>query len=860
MRLTIFNFRAVRNRVMEFPDLGSVLISGDNGVGKTTSFCAFDWCLYGAMSDVSDDKAINKPVRMHGKIKDEERVHVSIETKHITINRYKTPDQLSVIMNETEYKDADAQAIIVKVFGTREVWTSCSYSAQASRHTLIDSKAADKHKLIYDLTFGDPDTTKLDPNHFIQETKNKMKVVHDELIETETLVNLYSTDDVKGLSDKCTVESTLEEIDGVNRKLGMNTVAMEMERAKYTAHKTARDKRLYILNKKDELNRDREVCVGKLKDVLEPLDEMKKTLIATNESLDVNKNIQAVNAKMLTFNMNEDLVTQLFETQNDELVALIDKYAHVSLVNGVTLGALPNHVENLVKAHSAYHEHTTLVKKIDSEHADACKDVELHNRTIDVKIGGIVNHNTRMSMLRDKKRMFDKYKESLSRIIEPNRDSYDSHQEVKDRLAVIKEKLKEHSCPRCGSGLVVVKNRLQVGVVTTQIKEQLKEERAKLLKLNDEWTEYSLAQKVSSSLKVEPIEEVIADDLSTVELEKEKRTMPIKKDVPKLGMSISDIAVIKKQDSDSMSLIKSIPSELDFNPILMNMSLIKLKKMMSNKDGWNYVNEELQVLLSKKSPEPASTLMLRKSVLEMNINIIEKNTQRMQNIDVQSASYDRDLQDIKMITDEDIALSQREITRLKDVDQELMNDVAMLDEQMMLVKNRDALVTACERRDALFKRHVSLDKFMKLIDTLSHDSMEAVVKSIQDQTNKVLETIFEDDLEGMSLTLSTEKTTKDGKKTKFAIDTKIHYKGKTYSKCNTLSGGEVSILTLALILGMAQTNHTSFLLLDESFSAISMNKRDKCMDAIKKFASDKCIVSILHGAEDDMYDTVIKLS
>lgn len=47
MKITMINFRCHTNSTFEFPDNGMVLLSGDGGVGKSTTLIAIIYALYG---------------------------------------------------------------------------------------------------------------------------------------------------------------------------------------------------------------------------------------------------------------------------------------------------------------------------------------------------------------------------------------------------------------------------------------------------------------------------------------------------------------------------------------------------------------------------------------------------------------------------------------------------------------------------------------------------------------------------------------------------------------------------------------------------------------------------------------------
>lgn len=46
-KIRMVNFRGFRNKTMDFKDKSVILLSAANGIGKTTTVDAIEWCLTG---------------------------------------------------------------------------------------------------------------------------------------------------------------------------------------------------------------------------------------------------------------------------------------------------------------------------------------------------------------------------------------------------------------------------------------------------------------------------------------------------------------------------------------------------------------------------------------------------------------------------------------------------------------------------------------------------------------------------------------------------------------------------------------------------------------------------------------------
>ena len=88
---------------------------------------------------------------------------------------------------------------------------------------------------------------------------------------------------------------------------------------------------------------------------------------------------------------------------------------------------------------------------------------------------------------------------------------------------------------------------------------------------------------------------------------------------------------------------------------------------------------------------------------------------------------------------------------------------------------------------------------------------------------------------------------------------KVTLKGNEYDNLNFLSGGEKDRISIALTLTLSTLLNNPIIMFDESMSSLDEEMRERCLDLIKKYASDKILINICHSTIEGYYDNIIRL-
>lgn len=839
MRLTIINFKCIEHKELNFPDRGTVLLEGDNGTGKSTTCKAIEWCLHGGKTKTKNQNSVEK----FGK------TSVIIETSKLKIFRGKEPERLVVTYEEKEYLDHAGQSILDRIYGPKAVWQSCSYIKQKRVHLLISGTSSDKHKLIYDLTFGESDQDN-NPDFFEDKIKRKIKVCSDiqtkhlSMIEHhEKILSKYETDhpDAFVLSKSKTLDVIKAEAESSAKSLAINIKMLNMTREQYIFSTKRLAKRDTLLQELTSLENEMLNLSSLLSN--EDIECMEEELEVIIKQSEIIRNIQKINANIVKLSISEEDAKLADENED-----FINTYFKESEINDKELNELKSFIEKSLKIDDEISSYNKEVKLIDESIKAENISIDMHNQKVETKIANIKHHNTLVEVYNMKSDRWNRYIESkrVSQSLDPLFDG--GKKRICEELASVREKLKELVCPSCGVGLKIDRGCLIKGVTTSDHRRELKNEEAKLIDLLSKYDKYEKMEAICSSLKCEEYTGVVPDPLSILDISIEKKnrvkaTYPIKLHGEILTAS-------------SKILFEKINNE---NIPQTNMTLKELSLCLINSKKLFLLKEQLDVLMLDKPTQPLSALVIREGEIRKNIkeNNITKEKRCIFNKSI--TTLKSKINDTPPVTNLEELKNNIEI--FEETNEMLLDEKKRIEIiNSILIVNKD-LDDANNDYISITNKLSYIDIVRKRVERSMSEDMEDVVKSIEEQSNKILQTIYKEESEDpIVIKLNTEKTTKDGKKTKLAIDIKTYHKGVEYTNISDMSGGEETLVSLALTLGMSNTGNSGFVILDEAMNSLSESKVDACIETISNYASEKCIINILHLCNSSAYDKVINLS
>lgn len=207
MILTLQNFKGyVGVKRFDF-SVGTTLLSGQSGIGKTTVLQAVKWCLYGKLRGV-DSRTGN------GKLS------VSLTLTDITVKREKKPNVLTVTIADRKDNliDDEAQDYVNKYFGDERMFESTSYIEQGKRNEILTVSSSEKLAILNKIAFGEED-----PTVYIEKLTDMSSSLHKKVNESLNKVNMlketYDTKykNIKTIKQKIDVSTLISNSDDVRK-------------------------------------------------------------------------------------------------------------------------------------------------------------------------------------------------------------------------------------------------------------------------------------------------------------------------------------------------------------------------------------------------------------------------------------------------------------------------------------------------------------------------------------------------------------------------------------------------------------------------------------------------------------------
>lgn len=817
MLVEIFNFRCISYRKIELPDSGTVLFRGDNGAGKSTTFLAIRWCLYGKLLSVKNKSETSG------------RPSVILTSGDLTVQRWANTADLLVIFKGVSYKGAEGQGIIDAIYGNLNTWTSSCYLAQDCLHMLCKSKADDRYRLIYDLTFGDTQN----PNDQIEKVEKEVKKCNEALSDIRK-EQLKLEGKIGQEVPTCFRFSEVMEYE--NSILSL----LESIESSASALKDAEKERRIVEKKLTE----RGVLEDRISESEKILEEVERKLADYDVKM-LNDERERLEKEALNIDKAKKRASRLrelsrgrhvFDALNDEkLLNLMMKWGKDISPLGKTLGSAKKRAEVNVEESVKYDKWQADRAEYDKEKSR----VVLSNKNLELEIMKAEENNK----LAD---IYDKYSGLLMRI-----ESYPVHNTSKEELLTRKseivDKLSEHVCPCCENSLVMRGGKLIKGKRFEE-RSDLEKELSSIKELEEEWVKYEKDKRQMESIasiygNIDPRKRIDVEGLRTGF----KKTTPGPFDGKCPYQEVKASVALKSFLEDMTSLGASF-DDLSVVDLLSGVKLLdEWKELTSQSPGCCYSAEAEQ-----ENRDRLSALM--QGLRRMSELFGEKKAL--------ISSIDSSRQKLSLVV-----VEEGLIERIDSVIRDAISNIKSLEEGVMALRGEKNVFELGNRRDNLERnakeildKLSGLDRLLKLSESLTYESMKEITESIQASANKVLETIYEggDGGEPMRVVLKTEKESKGGKGTN-CINIEVVDKGIVYGNVDDLSGGEKNLLSFALVVALSKTSNSKFLILDESFNSISESKRPGCMNAVEEYLSDKCVCFVLHITNPDMYTKVIEI-
>lgn len=806
MKITLNNFRCYKETTtFEFDDVGSILLSGMSGVGKSTILMAINFALNNE----------GKKICTHG----ETKCRVEFIFKDLKIVRTKNPSRL--VVNDV-YEDAVAQQIINEIFGKHFGVTG--YISQNTTDFFLNKGAIAKREFLESVQFENENLpekkSKLDAlireyNQELEKTIAKLEMSRKLLVEKPTEVPFP-------LEKKKDKDQSIK-----NEKMRFNNAATKIQncqkkiKKKETELNALRVTQTYLKSKDETIN---QICMEmenlsleeknhndyigdaqlqkyqqklqfvkahtQLFRLLSQRDEDEKKIqeMKDNEIAELQENVGRIKSKLWAEYTKEEALSVL-ETNKDVL-------ADFTKVKSLKSKKVP--LKDLESLES---------KKLATE--KALDDAKTQLQSLDILTcpqcdASILLQNGILVSCEGEKQSTTKTKSILTK-------------EIQELSAVLKriefDILQQHESEKKNTALDA-----DIEAILSQYEDELNE--TELQEDLDAMQSYYKSQMALES-KLRDYQEKIdnqyfSSSYQTCKKELERLNAKIKILEKEKGDGCDD-----EEEDDEETIREIITENTQKKTRLEHIRKQLLSKNEVKKTILSQMEEQKAEFLSKYTVMPDETVL--KAEIEDLKNTLKKTEKEHEEHRLNLDKVNEYLQYKK-----DEELYNKQLENIKTLEQE---------EKVQSNKYTQAKLV----KEGMFKaEHIALQNLIDTINVIA---------------NRYLQDFFEDT---MFVNLSCFKEDKK-KNEKPQIHLDIKYKDNN-CVLESLSGGEAARVNLAFTLSLAEIFKTPLLLLDETMASLDEDVTEIVFSSIKKHFSNIPVISILHQVTSEGYfDQVIKL-
>jgi DNA repair exonuclease SbcCD ATPase subunit len=801
MLITIDSFRHHATYTLDVKK-GITLISGQSGVGKSTIFRAIQWCLYGKLQHYT-------PI-----LKPRARTTVTIIYPLPTgekweIMRQGHPNLFRITVGESVYSGTDAEALISEHFGSEDVFLSCCYLEQMNRNHLLSLPQTERLKVLHHLSFSNtsPEEIKKAIASAISETKKEFDTL--KIRQSASNNELERFLPLIGDEEKANTIYNLSR-EGIKSDITTITATIEDLEAKQRMREEALTRRKGYEEKKVAYIQQLQKLEAKLREY-PPEDVLK----ARTESLKRKQRAKEQEAER----KKREEARKKIEQEMTKLRVLVSNHYGVNIDKFTMDREYTEQDRRSAKLHEKMYNER---KEILERSKELYSYIPIHNAE-DAEF--VVVKITEELEARSYWRLEDDIKKL--------RKASEKLEEKLERKKYILNAIREsncYSCPHC-SGKFALEDGTPVAVHPSEKKEEdIVELREELRQLNIEI----------------PVLEQTRRNMTDKEKMLEKLPTPLES--RRLDKDLVDD--YKRLVDDLRRFASGYYDSYVDPPNPSSAEIAKYLDVSKHKSAYQVLLNSLNSLPPPSEPALLEPILPEETRAANELKELHQLQGRHKELKEQLQTI---LDSIKsQVIPPDLSSELSKARLRKEELQTLLKQKDIVDkiaEIMSEIEERDA------QMDILIDKHKELTAIMEVAKRVEHETLTSVVEGINENLAIIGEKLFDTPI-NIRLRLDRELKTREG--TKADVNISITYQGAEY-KLNQLSGGEQDRVSLALLLALSQLSSVGFLLLDEATAYLDQEYRERVIDVLRTYSSDKCVLSIEHEAVSGLYDKEIVL-
>lgn len=771
------------------------LITGRSGIGKSTIFQAIYWVLYGG----------NKGIYPQGvPINKRKPCTVILEYGKFIIHRQANPGLLTLTNKEDGkiIEDDEAQSVIKRFFGHKELWSACSYISQGSHCSFLTGSNDQKLDLLNHITFN-----KDNPTMYIEKIDGVIKFetkqfTHDQAVHTVKVENyidkcserapIKSDCDLTQLEDKLNrlSEDLVKANEWYDKQVYMSgkLKSYNQQLEKNVREKSEVERKLSSIDY-NKLKSELEIC-GKFDNYL--VEKVKRKNKVSTELRQLTPGIDQIpleDRNLTEISMHQIKETERLEREYSIELAKCDEYSVD--YNKESIEEALNKVIKIIDDNRELNQQTKILNKI-KDLEDKLRDFNLDDPEL----------NTKLKIEVDE----------LSKNLDKLKHDYE---QAKRRVDIL-------NCPTCDQSLI--------------------------------YNRGTLVQ--SSEVKSSP------DELNNIKSHINETEAKLKSIVETVGVveKLIDLKSLVKSELLDVEIVDISVYELAART-LRSVKIIELPELDSITLKRNYENFKLIQRYNKLENELIELKDIPDSINYDEVNKrknLERELKEYNRLDVLNNRLLEEINSLKQKIAE-IVIDDKAIIEVNKLNSDIKAVEIQIDDFKYYNKMKAENIQLKQTEEDLDRQHqrlINLNRLRETANNVECQILESTLDAINCGLNEVLSIIFN---EPIVVKMCSHRDLKTKKIRKQEVNLKIYKGDSEYDNFHFMSGGEKDRISLALILALNRMSDIPFLLLDECMSSLNVELRKRCIDSINQIMPNKYILCINHEDIQGYYDNVVYL-
>lgn len=810
LRITMTNFRCHVNSTFDIPDEGMVRIAGYSGSGKSTTFLAIIYALYGKYP--SKVKKVT-----HGKT----TCKVVLEYKDMIITRTK-PALVTVQVegDETTYEGDAAQNIIEKKLGMNydEFYVGAFIHGRKSGSSVISMSSADQLNFINILSRESARTAAV----MKDKIKARKKEIETEITKVKAEISILEKQHEEYVSNIVEIEAPSELSKGTDPAV----IKQKSEAARSSLEKIEREMKVISSGIEEERKaRESRIAIEKKIETLEvEIKQLSRILIGL-KNVPSTDQVEALDAEIQSYKDDiahyEEYIRYMNDKESlDKAIRAINEEKERKLEEIGNMVTSDEYIEELkIRVKDAEEQTTIFNQNMKTYEDELAKKQEAKQEITSLfyKIKSMIIDKN-LNDIKSPKAMIA----ALNAIIDDKTKKYET---------LIVKKSPKYNCPHCDSVVAVFQNRLvEYKDTDTKVSEKAETIKSTIDILRTYVNQLEEAAKYFNVKPVKP--EKTGEDYK--ELYDEYISARNINDTYKKLKHEKMPAGIEKMQRNVQKLQEKFEDEGDVNTIKAYIAEMKgmLAQAISNRQSGvkmiEEYNEHTASIKSKKETLKNLTSKIKEMKSDADLNEMEKKLQ---------SHTSKVIQLNKLIT------KYREIVDEFAAYQEYMYN---LEEEK---KMQEIIQASKDKEEALLGELEGVQGVESTAKEAEILILEDVVNTINANAKMYLDSFFTTPI---SVRLVCAKEKKDGYK--IQLNTVIEYQGSVYDNVEELCDGERQRCELAFLFAINDIVGSKILIMDECMNSTDPKMNMDILNLIHDMCGDKLILMISHEAVRGIFD------